>query len=299
MKREKGWQVLLIPLIFLFLMVLSTYGRCQNKKQDAVKLRMQEKSIQELLDAGFEKEAMKAFDRMGEKTKRKLDSLYFRTLVSNLRLDQAERMFTDTPSLLNNPKNLVLLSHQYQERNLYPKALSLFCRYQKKIDPKTYQEELTSLLKKVRISSCQERFIDGWFQQKAIGKSDKGFFLLDSDGNPIDYESYDLLLPWDQGFYCQRKGKMFLLNEKGRFVEFVQEQKIEQKEKQKEKQKDKEGIVRVFREGNLFGYRFEDQTLIEPKYDFASPVSDHGTAYVFLGNEKWKIRFLALESLDR
>ena len=297
MKKRRSQWIFLIPLIFLFLMSFSTYSRFRSKRLDEKKLKTNEKEIQELLDAGFEREAMKTFDRMGEKTKEKLRPLYFRTLVLNLRYDQAESLLKMDSSLLKNSDNLILLSETYKKRILYPRSLALFYRYEKKMNSGLFKREMTALLKNYRIFPIHESFVDGWFHQIGIGKNAEGFYLLGPDGNRIDFETYEALKPLDQGFLCRRNGEDFLLDPQGKFWKI--KQGIEEKQqKEKKEEKDKEGMVTVYKEGNLYGYRFRDQMIIKAQYLFASPVSSQGTAYVRSDKGNYMIRFLALENPD-
>lgn len=287
----KKW-ILILPFLFLSLMTLSSFSNYKAQNKEKLKIQSKGEEIQQLLDLGFEKEAMKEFNFMGEKNKKELSSLYFQTLIENRFMDQAERLLEEDPSLVKKPENLLKLAKAYEEKNLYSKALNLYIKYQKSLDPELYQKRMISLLQKKRSYPIKEKFIDGWFQDLAILKNDEGYYFLAPNGQRVDHEIYDFIEPLDQGFYCARNGQTFLLDENRKLIKIL-DKEIKTYPKKK---KDPEEIIKVYKKGNLYGYKFNDQPLTKASYNNASAVSSKGTAFVSLGKETYIIRFLAMEN---
>lgn len=286
MKKSKRWAYPIVLFVLTLFLSLSSFRRFRSLAQSRART---EEELSILLDGGFYKEALSKL-QSAESSDREAFALYeFKALLGMGNLARAQSFLDRSADLKKNKDVYPLFLDACLEHKSYDRAFLFLNNYREVLSHDLEDKYLIPLISEKRIFPSQAAYIGGWFNGVAIVKDELGAYLVNSQGQGLNYDRYDEIRPIQDGFMGMRKKHWALLDVRGRFKGLAQEGKEGLAESEDfffERRKVK----------GLHGFFYKGREVLACDYEKLSPLSDRGLAYGLKEGKWYKITFTALES---
>lgn len=275
-------------LIVLLMLGITLFQGWENHR---FKLRQAEgmKQAETLIEAGFYAEAQDILKKLPRPLPEKVQQMLFQVSLKKHDFVYASAMLKTEP-FPHKKENALLLLSTLAEADRSQQAWKVLATELSDADANSRKQWAITLLEDVRETPIADQFQSGWYHDAfAILKDEEGCYLTDAEGEAIDAERYEEILPVESGFVARRRNLWVRLDSNGRFAGTATAPA-----KEKTLSPDAKYPLQPYQEGNLWGYAYHGEPVTKALYEKASSVSSHGTAYALSEGKTYRIRFRAL-----
>lgn len=292
-KHVNSYSKILIygfPIFLLLIFFLKNYYDFLKIDEYKKKEQLEISNLEILIDEGYYKEAHKRLKRHKNSSNKAFLVLQFRALIGMKNYISANKLLNHK-DILNKDKDLVekfyeLLLKAGKESLAY----KLINRYKDLLGEAFHEKGVFELLSVYRKIPFDKQFVAGWFDGRGIVKDERGFSLINRDGNLLSPERYEELRAFEKGFCAKRDKHWVILNKNGKFEKLIEE------DENRAMDSDKSYVLEVNKKvkNNIY-LSYKGRRVTRENFDNISNVSDKGVAFASKDGKHYKLIWPALE----